>query len=64
MKLRWVSGDKKPQKVQYGGGKSATSTVTTFTKDDMCSKFPREDNCIHFILFCLVLILPWRVKSQ
>ncbi|KAJ8635668.1 hypothetical protein MRB53_009935 [Persea americana] len=36
MKLTWVSGDNKPQQVQYAGGKSGTSMVTTFTQDDMC----------------------------
>lgn len=39
MRLTWVSGDKQPQQVQYGGGKSETSQVTTFSQDDMCSKF-------------------------
>ncbi|KAF6175524.1 hypothetical protein GIB67_038098 [Kingdonia uniflora] len=37
MKLTWVSGDKEPQEIQYGDGKSQASTVTTFTQDDMCS---------------------------
>ncbi|KAJ3669229.1 hypothetical protein LUZ60_011179 [Juncus effusus] len=38
MKLTWVSGDKRPQEVQYGSGtKSAPSDVITFTKQDMCS---------------------------
>lgn len=37
MKLTWVSGDKVPQQVQYGDGKTATSVVTTFSQDDMCS---------------------------
>ncbi|GKU92222.1 hypothetical protein SLEP1_g5981 [Rubroshorea leprosula] len=37
MRLTWVSGDNKPQEVQYGGGKSETSEVTTFSQDDMCS---------------------------
>ncbi|GLT92891.1 hypothetical protein SLE2022_107030 [Rubroshorea leprosula] len=37
MRLTWVSGDKQPQQVQYGGGKSETSQVTTFSQDDMCS---------------------------
>ncbi|KAL5219707.1 hypothetical protein ABZP36_024420 [Zizania latifolia] len=37
MRLTWVSGDGKPQQVQYGGGKSATSVATTFTQEDMCS---------------------------
>ncbi|ONK78435.1 uncharacterized protein A4U43_C02F18730 [Asparagus officinalis] len=37
MRLTWVSGDKSPQKVQYGDGKSETSAVTTFTQNDMCS---------------------------
>ncbi|KAK7404269.1 hypothetical protein VNO78_05025 [Psophocarpus tetragonolobus] len=37
MRLTWVSGDKKPQQIQYGNGKTVTSTVSTFSKDDMCS---------------------------
>ncbi|XP_031284818.1 probable inactive purple acid phosphatase 27 [Pistacia vera] len=37
MRLTWVSGDKEPQKVQYGDGKSETSQVSTFSQDDMCS---------------------------
>ncbi|CAN6444135.1 unnamed protein product [Victoria cruziana] len=37
MRVTWVSGDDTPQQVKYGNGMSATSTVTTFTKDDMCS---------------------------
>ncbi|KAF9595166.1 hypothetical protein IFM89_037595 [Coptis chinensis] len=37
MKLTWVSGDKEPQQVQYGDGKSQASQVTTFTQADMCS---------------------------
>ena len=39
MKLTWVSGNEKPQQVQYGNGKSQTSTVTTFSQDDMQSEF-------------------------
>ncbi|KAJ4778499.1 Purple acid phosphatase [Rhynchospora pubera] len=37
MRLTWVSGDQTPQQVQYASGKSATSTVKTFTVADMCS---------------------------
>lgn len=37
MRLTWVSGDRTPQQVRYGDGNSATSTVTTFTQNDMCS---------------------------
>ncbi|WVZ68518.1 hypothetical protein U9M48_017450 [Paspalum notatum var. saurae] len=36
MRLTWVSGDWRPQQVQYGVGKSATSQVSTFTQKDMC----------------------------
>lgn len=36
MRLTWVSGDKEPQEVRYGAGKSQQSQVTTFTQDDMC----------------------------
>ncbi|KAK7841102.1 hypothetical protein CFP56_015789 [Quercus suber] len=39
MRLTWVSGDEKPQQVQYGDGMSQNSVVTTFTQDDMCSSF-------------------------
>lgn len=39
MRLTWVSGDKEPQQVKYGDGKSQTSDVTTFSADDMCSEF-------------------------
>ncbi|KAB1228219.1 putative inactive purple acid phosphatase 27 [Morella rubra] len=37
MRLTWVSGDQAPQQVQYGGGMSQTSVVTTFTQANMCS---------------------------
>ncbi|XP_071720611.1 probable inactive purple acid phosphatase 27 isoform X1 [Rutidosis leptorrhynchoides] len=36
MRLTWVSGDKKPQKVQWNG-KSRSSNVTTFSQKDMCN---------------------------
>lgn len=36
MRLTWVSGDKKPQKVQWNR-KSRASNVTTFTQKDMCT---------------------------
>ncbi|PPR82535.1 hypothetical protein GOBAR_AA38174 [Gossypium barbadense] len=36
MRLTWISGDKKPQQVIYGNGKSQISQVTTFSQDDMC----------------------------
>ncbi|XVE99859.1 hypothetical protein REPUB_Repub03eG0237800 [Reevesia pubescens] len=37
MRLTWISGDKRPQQVMYGNGKSQISKVTTFSQDDMCS---------------------------
>ncbi|KAG2671755.1 hypothetical protein I3760_13G010100 [Carya illinoinensis] len=37
MRVTWVSGDKKPQQVQYGDGKMQTSVVTTFSQANMCS---------------------------
>lgn len=37
MRLTWVSGDKEPQQIQYGNGKTVTSAVTTFSQEDMCS---------------------------
>ncbi|PON74375.1 Acid phosphatase [Parasponia andersonii] len=35
MRVTWVSGDNKTQQVQYAGGKTQTSQVTTFTQKDM-----------------------------
>ncbi|KAF3437455.1 hypothetical protein FNV43_RR20208 [Rhamnella rubrinervis] len=47
MRLTWVSGDEKPQKVEYASGKSQTSQVSTFSQDNMCSsallKSPAKD---------------------
>ncbi|KAG0470185.1 hypothetical protein HPP92_016885 [Vanilla planifolia] len=37
MRLTWVSGDENPQVVLYAGGRCATSQVSTFMQDDMCS---------------------------
>ncbi|XP_042480536.1 probable inactive purple acid phosphatase 27 [Macadamia integrifolia] len=42
MRLTWVSGDKTPQQVKYGDGKShtsliATAQVSTFPQKDMCN---------------------------
>ncbi|KAL9249440.1 putative inactive purple acid phosphatase 24 [Drosera capensis] len=37
MKLRWISGDQNPQQLQYANGQTATSNVTTFTQNDMCT---------------------------
>ncbi|XP_048330082.2 probable inactive purple acid phosphatase 27 [Ziziphus jujuba] len=37
MRLTWVSGDKKPQKVEYTDGKSKLSEVSTFSQHNMCS---------------------------
>ncbi|XP_010999580.1 PREDICTED: probable inactive purple acid phosphatase 27 [Populus euphratica] len=37
MRLTWVSGSEEPQEVQYGDGKTLTSTITTFSQDDMCT---------------------------
>ncbi|KAL8531334.1 hypothetical protein ACS0TY_008093 [Phlomoides rotata] len=37
VKLRWVSGDKNPQQVQYNNAHTATSNVTTFSQADMCT---------------------------
>lgn len=47
MRLTWVSGDKEPQQVQYGDGKSETSQVSTFSQDDMCSEFHSNFNPFH-----------------
>lgn len=38
MRLTWVSGDKRPQVVQYANGKSETSEVSTFSQENMCSE--------------------------
>ncbi|KAJ7571271.1 hypothetical protein O6H91_01G157300 [Diphasiastrum complanatum] len=40
MRLTWSSGDNKPQILQYAGGKSTMSTVTTFEQSDMCDSIP------------------------
>ncbi|KAF7031168.1 hypothetical protein CFC21_042539 [Triticum aestivum] len=37
MRITWVSGDGRPQQVQYAGGRAAASVATTFTRKDMCS---------------------------
>ncbi|KAH7528043.1 hypothetical protein FEM48_Zijuj05G0029900 [Ziziphus jujuba var. spinosa] len=37
MRLTWVSGDTKPQKVEYTDGKSQLSEVSTFSQHNMCS---------------------------
>jgi len=37
MRVTWVSGSQRPQQVQYGNGKSATSLVSTFSQTDMCN---------------------------
>jgi len=39
MRLTWVSGDGRPQQVQYGAGESAASQMATFTQKDMCSEY-------------------------
>ncbi|KAE8679342.1 Detected protein of confused Function [Hibiscus syriacus] len=36
MRLTWISGDSKPQRVNYRNGKSQISEVTTFSQEDMC----------------------------
>ncbi|XP_009765790.1 probable inactive purple acid phosphatase 27 [Nicotiana sylvestris] len=42
MRVTWVSGDRAPQQLQYGNGKSVPSKVSTFTQKDMCSAFPKS----------------------
>ncbi|KAK3003546.1 hypothetical protein RJ639_019481, partial [Escallonia herrerae] len=37
MRLTWVSGDKAPQHVEYGNGKSQASEVATFSQSHMCT---------------------------
>ncbi|KAL5827264.1 hypothetical protein ACOSQ3_019099 [Xanthoceras sorbifolium] len=37
MRLTWVSGDKEPQQVQFGDGKTQKSQVSTFSQENMCS---------------------------
>jgi hypothetical protein len=38
MRLTWVSGNGDPQEVYYDGGRTSTSTVSTFTPSQMCCK--------------------------
>ncbi|KAL5543670.1 hypothetical protein UlMin_007454 [Ulmus minor] len=40
MRVTWVSGDSKPQQVQYAGRRTQTSQVTTFSPKDMFSAVP------------------------
>ncbi|KAJ7562764.1 hypothetical protein O6H91_03G083700 [Diphasiastrum complanatum] len=40
MRLTWVSGDSQPQLIQYGGGQTATSAVSSFSSTDMCASVP------------------------
>ncbi|KAK4407606.1 putative inactive purple acid phosphatase 27, partial [Sesamum angolense] len=48
MTLTWVSGDEKPQQVQYGNGQKATSSVSTFSQADMCTSSLLESPAIDF----------------
>ncbi|KAL0370890.1 UNVERIFIED_CONTAM: putative inactive purple acid phosphatase 27 [Sesamum angustifolium] len=48
MRLTWVSGDEKPQQVQYGNGQEATSSVSTFSQADMCTSSLLESPAIDF----------------
>lgn len=50
MRLRWVSGENSPQQVQYDG-RTATSSVSTFSQSDMCS------SNYHFALFKFIQIV-------
>ncbi|BBM98080.1 acid phosphatase type 7 [Marchantia polymorpha subsp. ruderalis] len=43
MRLTWISGDAAPQTVQYADGSTATSTVGTFTKSNMCEPSAASD---------------------
>ncbi|KAM7265438.1 hypothetical protein ACFE04_003121 [Oxalis oulophora] len=36
MRLTWISGNNKPQQLQYGNGKTQISQVTSFSQADMC----------------------------
>jgi hypothetical protein len=38
MRLTWVSGNGDPQEVYYDGGRTSTSTISTFTPSQMCSE--------------------------
>lgn len=38
IKISWISGDNGTQYVQYGVGQLAESSVTTFTRNDMCER--------------------------
>ncbi|GJM92848.1 hypothetical protein PR202_ga09352 [Eleusine coracana subsp. coracana] len=46
MRLTWVSGDARPQQVQYAGGMSAISQVATFTQKDMCMSHLGGGACV------------------
>ncbi|KAL0435148.1 UNVERIFIED_CONTAM: hypothetical protein Sradi_0222700 [Sesamum radiatum] len=48
MRLRWVSGDQKPQQVQYGNGQKASSSVSTFSQADMCTSSLLESPAVDF----------------
>ncbi|KAK4419782.1 putative inactive purple acid phosphatase 27 [Sesamum alatum] len=48
MRLRWVSGDQKPQQVQYGNGLKSTSSVSTFSQADMCTSSLLESPAVDF----------------
>jgi hypothetical protein len=41
IRLTWISGNKNPQQVQYGDGKTQVSKVSSFSQDDMCNTIPK-----------------------
>lgn len=55
MRLTWVSGDKEPQQVRYGDGKSEISQVTTFTQKDMSGTFSSYIIIFYFILYHYII---------
>ncbi|KAL2649881.1 hypothetical protein R1flu_018009 [Riccia fluitans] len=47
MQLTWVSGDSAPQTVQFANGMTASSTVKTFTRENMCHPSAASDFGFH-----------------
>ncbi|KAI3770466.1 hypothetical protein L6452_01600 [Arctium lappa] len=62
IRLTWISGDKNPQQVQYGDGKSQASQVSTFTQNDMCSSIlpsPAKDFGWHDLGYIHSAFMTW-----
>ncbi|XP_051134531.1 probable inactive purple acid phosphatase 27 [Andrographis paniculata] len=48
MRVTWVSGDRKPQQVNYANGKTLTSSVSTFSQAEMCTNSVIESPAADF----------------